>query len=303
MKEQLEHWKPALILKRKKQMTNEEWLKWRRGGIGSSDAPIVLGISPWRTPHELWQDKVYGNLVQLENSSMTRGKELEDVARREFEKEMHVTVFPKNVMHKASDWIRASLDGIDMEGKIMVEIKCPNRDDHFVALNKMVPEKYIPQVQHQLLVTGLDGMYYYSFDGKKGAIVEVARDNAYIASMLEEEQKFWDLVLSKTPPPLTDRDFLSMEGNEEWRRLSEDWLALADNLEYFEQKEKETRSALISLSSDRNAKGNGVKICKSICNGAIDFKQVMADHPEIDWESYRKNPFTKWTFRTIKENE
>ncbi len=291
-------------------MNNEEWLQWRKGGIGSSDAPIIMNASPWRTPRQLWEDKVYGNSVQLETSSMTRGKELESVARHWFEESMNVTVFPKNKVHPSSDWLRASLDGMNLEETIMVEIKCPNKDDHAVAVNKMVPDKYWPQVQHQLLVTGLDGMYYCSFDGSKGAIVEVARDNAYIEAMLKEEQKFWDKVLSKEAPPLTDRDFITMEQNEEWRLLAARWLEASEHLDSVEAKEKEIRRLMISLSNDRNAIGHGVKVSRSDCDGAIDYKLAFEDYidrlksfypdlclPFLDLSTYRKKSFTKWTFR------
>ena len=40
-------------------MTNEraEWLKARRGGIGGSDVAACLGLNPWRTPVQVWEDK------------------------------------------------------------------------------------------------------------------------------------------------------------------------------------------------------------------------------------------------------
>jgi putative phage-type endonuclease len=278
-------------------MNNEEWHQWRRQGIGSSDATTIMGASPWRTPYELWQEKVFGNSEQLDNSSMMRGRELEPVARTWFEQTMGVAVFPKNKIHPNKQWIRASLDGMDIDDRLLVEIKCPNKEDHFVAINKMIPEKYIPQVQHQLLVTGLDGMYYCSFDGQNGAIVEVARDNAYIEAMLNEEQKFWDMVLAKTPPPLTERDFVSMENDHQWKQISAGWLENKKILDEAENRDKHLKQLLIELSEEHNAEGHGMKISKSLCQGNIDYKQIMADYPAIDWESYRKKPFTKWNFR------
>lgn len=282
-------------------MNNEEWHQWRRGGIGSSDAAVIMGVSPWRTPKQLWEEKVHGSGAQLDNSAMMRGRELEPVARTWFENTMNVTVFPQNKMHAENNWIRASLDGIDLENKILVEIKCPNKDDHATAMGKKVPEKYWPQVQHQLLVTGLDGMYYVSFNGSDGAIVEVARDNDYIASLLEEEQKFWDLVLSKKAPELTDRDFVSMTKNRTWGNLEMRWLENKEVLDMAEKLDKELRASMIECSGNRNAHGNGVRISKSMCPGLIDYKKVMADHPNIDWESYRKNSFEKWNFRGTSE--
>lgn len=298
-------------------MNNEEWLAWRRGGIGSSDAPIIMKVAPWEgaTPRNLWHNKLSGNSVQLENYAMTRGKELEPVARTWFENTMNVTVFPKNQTHKDMSWVRASLDGIDLENKVMVEIKCPmNKEDHLTAVGKGIPEKYWPQVQHQLLVTGLEGMYYCSFDGANGAIVEVARDNAYIETLLEEEQKFWNMVLNKEPPPLTEKDFFPMDQNDEWRSLASSWIKAKECLDWAEEKEKEIRQNMITLSKDRSSMGHGVKAHRSLVDGAIDYKKAFEDFvaqlqfahpylsiPLINTENYRKKSFTKWTFRATQE--
>jgi len=36
-----------------------DWHDWRRGGLGSSDAPVVMGNSPWMTPRKLWSIKTH----------------------------------------------------------------------------------------------------------------------------------------------------------------------------------------------------------------------------------------------------
>mgnify|MGYP000308297088 CR=1 FL=1 len=41
-------------------MTTEaraDWKLWRRGGLGASDLPAILGISPWASPFSVWADK------------------------------------------------------------------------------------------------------------------------------------------------------------------------------------------------------------------------------------------------------
>ena len=35
-----------------------EWLQWRSQGITASDIPIILGLSPYKTPWQLWAEKV-----------------------------------------------------------------------------------------------------------------------------------------------------------------------------------------------------------------------------------------------------
>jgi predicted phage-related endonuclease len=37
--------------------TREEWLARRTGYIGGSDAAAALGLSPWKTNVDLWEEK------------------------------------------------------------------------------------------------------------------------------------------------------------------------------------------------------------------------------------------------------
>jgi putative phage-type endonuclease len=182
-------------------MTHKEWLEWRLQGIGASDAAVIMGVSPWKTYDQLLNEKVTGMDSIPENDSMKYGKQMEEEARLCFESLTGYVVFPdKRVVHPHFRWIRATLDGMDMDGNIVVEIKNANKADHFLAFNKMVPDKYFPQCQHQLLATGLDFMYYFSYRKKLakkgiGIIVEVKRDQKYIDIMLEKHRIFWDQVL------------------------------------------------------------------------------------------------------------
>lgn len=55
-------------------LTEQEWLAYRRRGIGGSDVAAILGISPFRTARDLYDDKLNiasaaddaGNWVALE---------------------------------------------------------------------------------------------------------------------------------------------------------------------------------------------------------------------------------------------
>lgn len=39
-------------------LTEDEWLAWRRKGVGGSDVAAALGLSPYRTARELYYDKI-----------------------------------------------------------------------------------------------------------------------------------------------------------------------------------------------------------------------------------------------------
>jgi predicted phage-related endonuclease len=35
-----------------------EWLMHRKGGLGASEAPAIMALSPWQTPHDVQVDKL-----------------------------------------------------------------------------------------------------------------------------------------------------------------------------------------------------------------------------------------------------
>ena len=39
-------------------LTEDQWLSWRRKGIGGSDVAVALNSSPYRTARELYFDKI-----------------------------------------------------------------------------------------------------------------------------------------------------------------------------------------------------------------------------------------------------
>lgn len=177
----------------------EEELEFRKNKLGASDAPIILGVSPWCTPLQLYKEKL-GLEKRESNFQMNRGNTLEPIARKFFEDEIGVSVNPKLMMHPKYNWMIANMDGISEIGHVAVEIKCPGKKDHKTAVEGNVPEKYIPQLQHQMEVCGLDWMYYCSFDGKDIVNIKVKRDQDYIDTLISVELKFWHCLQTFDPP-------------------------------------------------------------------------------------------------------
>lgn len=291
-------------------MNQQQWLEWRRDGIGSSDAPVIMGVSPWKTPYQLWNEKLNGDVTQFENAAMTRGKNLEEEARNYFVSKMNVLIEPKNVTHPSFSWVRASLDGIDSSNKVLLEIKCPGKEDHFIAMSNKIPEKYIPQLQHQLLVTGLEGMYYLSYDGSEGVIVEVERDDDYINKLFKEEKKFWDSILNFNPPSLTEKDYV--EQGSDWIKIAEKRMELAGKIKSLEKEDDTLKEQLIELSNNQHAIGGSYKFTKIEQKGAIEYQKAFdayldklkEKYPEIElpllsFDKYRKKSFTKWRLSNI----
>ena len=95
-------------------LSNEEWLSYRRRGIGGSDAAAILGISPWRTARDLYYDKL--NVVKADMDenwvALEMGHLLEDLVARIFAKKTGLHIFQRKVMfqHPLYPWMLADLD-------------------------------------------------------------------------------------------------------------------------------------------------------------------------------------------------
>ena len=78
-------------------LSRDEWLEYRRKGIGGSDASAVLGISPFRTARDLYFDKL--NIVTADDGgnwvAMEMGNLLEDLVARIFAKKTGLRIFQR----------------------------------------------------------------------------------------------------------------------------------------------------------------------------------------------------------------
>lgn len=190
---------------------SRDWYEWRKQGIGASEAPAVMGVSPWSTPFQLWAKKT-GKWEEpppneFAAAAMRRGNELEPVVRDMFNAR-GVAYNPLSASHDTHLFIRASLDGWNEETKTFIEIKCPNKKDHSGAVAGKVPEKYFPQLQQQFLVTGAQKAFYVSWDGRSAelAMVPVFPDQVYQEKLLGALKAFWGYMSLDVPPPSSPED-------------------------------------------------------------------------------------------------
>ena len=65
-------------------MDKKEWLKYRKNGIGGSDAGAVCGLNPYRTAIQVYQDKISDEVEEIDNEAMRQGREFEDYVARRF---------------------------------------------------------------------------------------------------------------------------------------------------------------------------------------------------------------------------
>lgn len=183
---------------------SQAWLDYRKSKIMATDTPIILGSNPWKTKLELWEEKL-GFKPPIEiNDAMRRGQELEPEARKLAWKMIYQDFFPNVIEADDDPWLAASLDGISKCGKYILEIKCPKESTHLEAINQAIPEYYLDQMQHQLLVTKAKMCYYFSYrpeyKDQQYAIINVYPDLEKQAKILEKGYEFYQDMQTMNPP-------------------------------------------------------------------------------------------------------
>jgi putative phage-type endonuclease len=204
------------------QNTNE-WLELRKTRLGASDANIILGKSKFKTPNELYLEKINPSVKKSESENtfvQDKGHRLEVKTRAMIEIDTGLDFPPLVVLSENYPFLMASLDGYNAEKRIVLEAKYCGQDDFEKVKSGQILEHYKPQIMQQLLVTGADYSILAvctenkdSEDKKelKYASVEIKPDLEYMKNeLLPAMEKFWNCVQSKTPPSLSKDDVLNV---------------------------------------------------------------------------------------------
>lgn len=280
-----------------------DWLSFRLAGIGSSDAPVVEGISPYRTIKQLFREKRSGKPIEQPGKEFifARGHQVEAIIRREFETLTGAEMKPICAIHDDFEYLRASLDGFDprlgvLEGKLTGQaVLAKARDGE-------IPDHHMSQMQHQFAVTGADLGQWFGHDGKKsGVLVEVRRNEEYIKRLLEAEHRFWEMVLKGIEPELTENDYLIPEDVALLQQLRDAKVQAENAALYYEQLRKQA----VETYQHPKIAGAGIKILQVKRQGSINYKSI----PELKsldteyLEKFRGKESVSWQVRMDGEEE
>lgn len=183
---------------------NPDWYKWREGGIGASDCPVILYESPFKSPYQLWQEKTHRIPIAETKRAQAHGIASEDTARVQVQGELGITLDPVSVMDDEAQYLRASYDAYSERDNLIVEIKCPmNPKDHRRAKEGDIPWYYRLQCYQQMYIARADDMIYYSWFRGEGIQLKVKFDEEFwFGTALPEIQEFWRRVqMNEWPQP------------------------------------------------------------------------------------------------------
>jgi putative phage-type endonuclease len=191
----------------------------RTGFIGGSDIASILGVSPWKSAYELWEEKTSG--WQQESSEardrvLNRGKKLEPLVIEMLQEERDVWIWERNQVHVDPEhpFLRAEID---------FEYVIPERADERDLGNGDVktvhpmaakdwgaegtdefPIYYAAQFQFGLMVTGRQVCMVAALIGADDLrVYSIQRDEELIAHIRKAAVDFWySNIANNVPPPV-----------------------------------------------------------------------------------------------------
>ena len=194
----------------------ELWLQGRMTGIGGSDAAAVLGLSRWKTPLQVYQEKRGEVLPTEDNEPMLWGRALEPVIRQQYAERNQVSVSVPTVMmrHPKYEFMIANVDGLTDNGRLLEVKTTRNSTDWGEAGSDEVPQAYLLQVQHYLTVTELDvADVAVLIGGSDYRQYVIEADRELQEMIIEGEAMFWANVQSQTmPEPVSYADAIVRYG-------------------------------------------------------------------------------------------
>jgi len=310
---------PAKVLVSTENLPYEDWLDYRKFGIGGSDASVVCGINRYKSPVELWLDKTGQLPTQEAGEAAYWGTQLEALVRAEFTKRTGISVSKPSVILQSEEhpFMLANLDGICevpdigtcvFEAKTASAYKAGEWED-------AIPDEYQLQIQHYMAVTGYKGAYIAALIGGntfKWQFVE--QDEELISMLVELETDFWNHVQNQTPPPLDGSDASTKFLSERFpnstpqshitlpdtaAELLAQYDEACEQLEVVTEQKQRAENLLKEMLGENEigTVGDRVITWKSVFQERLDSKTLKAEHPALCKKYTNKTSYRRFTIK------
>lgn len=200
----------AVRLVNTKNLSHQDWLEYRRNGIGGSDVAAICNMSRYRSKMHVYLDKI-GELPPLEdNPKMAAGRKLELLIADWFAEDTGYKVWRQNAIfsHPEYPYMLANIDRWLPGQNAGLECKNTGEFNRDEWANEQVPTEYILQCNHYMAVTGADRWFVAVLIGGwdfQWRVIE--RDDELIRNLIAVESDFWNHhVLAQIEPEWSHQD-------------------------------------------------------------------------------------------------
>lgn len=202
----------------------EEWLNYRKQGIGGSDAGAICGLNLYRTAMQVYLDKTSEDTENIDNEAMRQGREFEEYVARRFMETTEKKVRKANAIFYNEDYtfMIADVDRMIVGENAGLECKTvsPFMAEHWK--DNKIPLSYQMQCYHYMAVTGADTWYIAALVyGREFIWHKIERDEEIIQSLIQIEKDFWENYVLKRILPSPDGSKVSDEVIAEYYIQSE----------------------------------------------------------------------------------
>ena len=288
-------------------LDKREWLKYRKSGIGGSDAGAVCGLNPYRTAMQVYQDKVSEEIEEVDNEAMRQGREFEDYVAKRFMEATGKKVRRANAMFYNEEYpfMLADVDRMVVGENAGLECKTasPYMADKWKDGN--IPLSYQIQCYHYMAVCNADAWYLaVVIYGREFKYYKIERDEAVIADLIQIEKAFWENHVMKQQIPDPDgskladsviaeyyknsiADTIPLTGfNKKLERRQE----LSELIGRMDMEKKKIEQELkLYLGENERAENEQFMVSwKSVQSNRLDEKRLKEEEPEI-YEKYKKS--------------
>lgn len=186
--------------------------------FGATAAAAACGISPYKTPLDLYCDAL-GLSDELEdNDAMRMGRLLEPVVLSEYETRMNVKLRRDMPMffHETIPYMAATPDGVVIADREEDEHGVDAKTSTYRRLSKdgdddplkfgeegtdQMPVDYVMQAQQQIAVLGVPFVAFPTlFDGRTLKIYKVSRNDDLINAIVKAEGELFERLKNNDPP-------------------------------------------------------------------------------------------------------
>lgn len=194
----------------------------RLSGLGGSDLGAILGLNPWKTPFQVWQEKT-GSIDQFEGNLQTRfGAYAEEFVAQEYTRTTgrRVQRYTNMLRHHTAPIIghidrlvipdgakRASHQleirtNRGLEAKTASAFAAGRADDWGENGTDQIPESYLIQVAAYMALTGCEVWdLAVLFGNQEFRIYSVERDLELESILIDEATRWWKTHILENSPP------------------------------------------------------------------------------------------------------
>ena len=268
----------------------QEWLAYRLNGVGGSDIASITGADgAFKKKQQVIMEKLGQQkaLSDFQKKMFDEGHEWERLVRDRLN-EQGFTFGPAVIEATFNERFFASLDGMDVEKEVLLEVKSCSSMDKFNQYIAATPEHYMMQVQWQMMVTGYATTFLAFVCQGELHVKEVHADFDLQSKLVVEATEFLheldQIRAGSLPAPIQD---ITSPDVERLVALKAASVKLAEKLEEIDAEVKSLATKILADHKAVQVQNSQINIQLVEREGSVDYKKIP-ELANIDLNPYRK---------------